>query len=142
MKFRQQRAQEPEISLTPLIDVVFLLLIFFMVSTTFQNESELEVVLPEAGQESDQTHDNVVVVNIDARGRYEVQGTLIQSEERLQLRRTLAAALSGRRSDPVVIRADARTPHQAVVTAMDIASGLGVEKLAIMTTGISETTKK
>ncbi len=138
MKFRQHRAQEPEVNLTPLIDVVFLLLIFFMVSTTFEEESELEVILPEASQEANPDDQEMIVVAIDAEGRYEIDGTIVEPGERVLLRRTLANAVDGRRGEPIGIRADGRTPHQAVVTAMDVAAGLGLEKLAIMTSTVPE----
>lgn len=138
MKFRQHRAQEPEVNLTPLIDVVFLLLIFFMVSTTFEEESELEVILPEASQEANPDDQEMIVVVIDAEGRYEVDGTIVEAGERVLLRRTLANAVDGRRGETIGIRADGRTPHQAVVTAMDVAAGLGLEKLAIMTSTVPE----
>lgn len=139
MKFRQHRAQEPEVNLTPLIDVVFLLLIFFMVSTTFEEESELEVILPDASQEATPDDQDMIVVGIDAEGRYEIEGIVVESGNRVLLRRTLAKAVEGRRSEPIGIRADGRTPHQAVVTVMDVAAGLGLDKLAIMTSTVPET---
>jgi len=138
VRFRQQRVQDPEVNLTPLIDVVFLLLIFFMVSTTFEQESELEIILPEASQEATSEDLDAVVINIDVDGRYEIDGVQIDSGRRLLLRRTLENAVGSNRDDPIIIRADGRTPHQAVVTAMDIAASLGLEKLAIMTVTIPE----
>ena len=139
MRFRQQRAQEPEVNLTPLIDVVFLLLIFFMVSTTFEEESEFEVVLPEASQEAENDDRDSLVVSIDAAGRYEIGGVVIESGRRLLLRRTLVDAVEGRRDEPVVIRADGRTPHQSVVTLMDVAASLGLNRIAIVTATTAET---
>ena len=129
MKFRTSRHDSPEISLTALIDVVFLLLIFFMVSTTFEWRSELGIELPEAGAREDTNDGAVVDVAIDAAGNVRVDGHRPQGAEVRTLRHALASAARGLDSPRVVVSADARTPHQSVVTVMDAAREAGLYRL-------------
>ena len=125
-----------EVNLTPLIDVVFLLLIFFMVSTTFDRHATLKVALPESTTKITQQDDEPLVLSIDARGNYYLNDRQIinQSLDTLKqaLQKTIgdAAAI---KNTTLVLRADANTPHQSVVTAMDAASQLGLTKLSIAT---------
>ena len=129
MKFRAVQRESPEINLTPLIDVVFLLLIFFMVSTTFERRSELSVELPEASAPASIRDDAVIDVVIDAGGGVHVEGSPLADPRPGSLRRALANAARGLDSPPVVISADAQTPHQSVVTVMDAARQAGLYKL-------------
>ena len=129
MKFRAVQRDSPEINLTPLIDVVFLLLIFFMVSTTFERRSELSVELPEASAPASIRDDAVIDVVIDAGGGVHVEGSPLADPLPGSLRRALANAARGLDSPPVVISADAQTPHQSVVTVMDAARQAGLYKL-------------
>jgi biopolymer transport protein ExbD len=133
MNLRPARREEPEVNLTALIDVVFLLLIFFMVSTTFQRESELKIELPEASGEVVEAPAEALEIIIDAQGRYFLKGEQVLNEELPTLRRAIEKALGDRKDPPVIIRADARTPHQAVVRAMDAASQLGLVKMSLAT---------
>jgi biopolymer transport protein ExbD len=125
-----------EVNLTPLIDVVFLLLIFFMVSTTFDRHATLKVALPESTTKITQQADEPLVLSIDAKGNYFLNDRQIinQSLDTLKqaLQKTIgdAAAI---KNTTLVLRADANTPHQSVVTAMDAASQLGMTKLSIAT---------
>jgi len=134
LRLQNHVKEDPTVDLTSLIDVVFLLLIFFMVSTTFERESVLKVDLPEASAVADREEipDSLELV-IDAQGRmYLNDQRLIDSEER-----TIRAAieqLAGERRDlPLVLRADRETPHHFVVTAMDVAAQLGFLNLSIAT---------
>jgi len=134
LRLQNHVKEDPTVDLTSLIDVVFLLLIFFMVSTTFERESVLKVDLPEASAvaEREEIPDGLELV-IDAQGRmYLNDQRLIDSEER-----TIRAAieqLAGERRDlPLVLRADRETPHHFVVTAMDVAAQLGFLNLSIAT---------
>ncbi len=129
MKLRHSKKEAPEVNITPLIDVVFLLLIFFMVSTTFQREAELSIELPEASSEAPESVDPRIEIAIDATGRYFVNGRPLVNRQPETIRKALKQASEGRKSAPVVISADANTPHQAVVTVMDAARQLGLVKL-------------
>ncbi|KGK43166.1 biopolymer transporter ExbD [Nitrincola sp. A-D6] len=141
MKFSRQRQEDLSINLTPLIDVVFLLLIFFMVTTTFTRETQLEVSLPEAAsaQTVAQEQERIDVV-INAEGLYSVNGQALVNAQIQTLRQAIAEQIEvgERRSIPFVITADAQTPHQAVVSAMDVAGQLGFSQLRITTQDSAE----
>lgn len=145
MKFSDREDEEVQINLTPLIDVVFLLLIFFMVSTTFSRESELRIELPESRDEPVQERpDPVLVVEISAEGAYAVKGPdedaarQLLGTDRQALHRALAAA-SGNQTDLVtVIRADRQTPHESVVRAMDMVRRLGHTNITFATQQVLE----
>lgn len=138
MNFKPHRRDDLEINMTPLIDVVFLLLIFFMVSTTFQKESELQVQLPQASTEPMAVVPKSVEIVINDNGQYFVDGKELINRKAVTLRQALQRVTSGRKDTPIVLRADARTPHQAVVTAMDVAARLGLKHLSIATSHKSE----
>jgi biopolymer transport protein ExbD len=112
LNLRKFRREEISVNLTPLIDVVFLLLIFFMVTTTFRDESEIEIDLPQA---SEKPMELVVNTQLDT------------------LKRALRKAKGERDNPPIIISADANTPHQSVVTAMDAARQLGLVRMSIAT---------
>jgi biopolymer transport protein ExbD len=133
LKFQRHQADEINVNLTPLIDVVFLLLIFFMVSTTFTRETQLEVDLPQADNTAEVSAERPVEVVITAEGEYRVNGQGLVNAQARTLRTALAKAAADNFELPLTISADARTPHQAVVTAMDVAGGLGFTKLSITT---------
>ncbi|MEQ9546604.1 MAG: biopolymer transporter ExbD [Marinobacter sp.] len=134
MKFKRQRSQEVGVELTPLIDVVFLLLIFFMVSTTFTRESHLEVELPEASAEARaETEVREIDVVINAEGQYILNSRTLVNNRRETLEKAVRELAEGDNSLPYVITADARTPHEFVVRAMDVAGRLGFAKLSITT---------
>lgn len=133
MKFPRQRVEEVNVNLTPLIDVVFLLLIFFMVSTTFTKETHLNVDLPEASGESVVKEQEVLEILITDEGHYSVNGKPLVNTQAKTLRRALQELAGEKRDMPLVITADAKTPHQAVVTAMNVSGQLGFSKLSITT---------
>jgi len=133
MKFPRQRVEEVNVNLTPLIDVVFLLLIFFMVSTTFTKETHLDVDLPEALGESVVKEIEVLEILITDEGHYSVNGKALVNTQAKTLRRALQELAGDDREMPLVITADAKTPHQAVVTAMNVSGQLGFSKLSITT---------
>ena len=133
MKFGRAKKDSVEVNLTPLIDVVFLLLIFFMVSTTFTRETRLSVELPEATGVAALTDSRVVEVSIAADGTYVVNGERLTRSDRDTLR-TVLLPISQQGTDlPFVIVADAAASHQAVVTVMDVAGRLGFANLSIAT---------
>jgi biopolymer transport protein ExbD len=135
MNLRPRRPAPPEINLAPLIDVVFLLLIFFMVSTTFKDDAEIQVQLPEAkGQENPADAPRSVQIVIDAGGNYYVNDRQVVDRELDTLKKAIAGGVGADRELPVIIKADAKTPHQAVVTAMDAASQLGLLRFSFAAT--------
>lgn len=134
MKFSHQQQEPLTINLTPLIDVVFLLLIFFMVTTTFTRETQLEVSLPEASsaQAASQEQERIDIL-INADGQYSVNGQALVNTQPETLRRAVIELAGEQRKIPYVITADAQTPHHAVVSAMDVAGQLGFSQLRITT---------
>ena len=133
MNFKRQNRESVEVNLTPLIDIVFLLLIFFMVSTTFTKENHLSIDLPEASAKASATPAESIEILISASGEYSINDKALVSHTLSTLKRGLQKALGGRDSAPVVITADAKTPHEAVVRAMDAAGQLGLVNLSITT---------
>ena len=134
MNLRQFTKQDPEVNLTSLIDVVFLLLIFFMVSTTFTKEAEITVDLPEANAEPAEAALAPIDLTIDVKGRFYINQQKVVNRQITTLKKAIQLAVDGREDVPLVISADANTPHQAVITAMDAARQLGIVKLSIATT--------
>ncbi len=134
MNFQPRNDEDPEISLTSLIDVVFLLLIFFMITTTFQQQARLRVELPEASLQPSRQPEKELELIIDEEGRYFLAGQEVVNTQASTLIDALTKAARGDVDQPIKIRADARTPHQAVVTAMDAIGQVGFENLAIATT--------
>lgn len=133
-----RRTTEVEINLTSLIDVVFLLLIFFMVTTTFEKQARLRIELPEASDEPAVVQAAAIEVAISEDGRFYVNSNEVINTRKESLRQAIAKAAGNDREQSITIRADARTPHQAVVTAMDAISQLGFVNLSIATTPSSE----
>ena len=133
MKFRRQQREDVGINLTPLIDVVFLLLIFFMVSTTFTRETQLSIDLPEAsGQASEATQEQIEIL-IDETGRYRVNGQALVDSRMRTLQAAIYKLSAGDTTMPMVITADAQAAHQDVVRAMDAAGQMGFIHLSITT---------
>lgn len=133
VQFRRNRREEESVNLTPLIDVVFLLLIFFMVSTTFTKETHLSIDLPEAKGESAQDAPEQVEILIHADGSYAINGQTLVDKKLPTLLRALQSIGGESDKTPLIITADAATPHQAVVTAMDAAGQLGFVHLSLTT---------
>jgi len=138
MNFSRRNKQPLEITLTPMIDVVFLLLIFFMVTTTFSQQSELKINLPEAKGTEAESKEKVIVLTINADGLYFINGDdglphQLINQKNDTLRRALIQTAGNTRLIPFIISADGKTPHQAVVTVLDIASQLGFKKITFAT---------
>ncbi|HHJ15315.1 MAG TPA: biopolymer transporter ExbD [Gammaproteobacteria bacterium] len=133
MNLRQSSSDEPEVNLTPLIDVVFILLIFFMVSTTFQKESEIKIELPEATADPVEEKKDVLELVIDADGRYFIDQEQVVNTELETLKKAISKFLGDRSEIPVVIRADRKTPYEAVVRAMDATAQLGLVHMSLAT---------
>ncbi len=134
MKFTQHSTEEEVgINLTPLIDVVFLLLIFFMVSTTFDTTSQLKIKLPEASQQKMENTNDVLNIVIDAKGRFFLNSRELSSQKSSALIAAVQRAIESR-DQRVVIQSDAASPVQSLVTAMDAVGRLGLTKVSIATT--------
>ena len=138
MNLQPGEPDEPEVNLTPLIDVVFLLLIFFMVSTTFEQQSRIQIELPEATATPAETEDDTLEIVIDAQGRYFIGERQVVNSELKTLKAAISKAVDGRELLTVIIRADASTPHQAVITALDATSQLGLTQISLATSKIEE----
>ena len=123
----------PEINLVPLIDVLLCLLIFFVVTTTFDARSVLKLELPRADGQPAEAPSKALSLLVNAQGRYFVGDREALRTDVESLKATLREVAGDDRDRPVLLRADARTPHQAVVTAMDAASKLGFAHLRITT---------
>lgn len=134
MKLRASSAEDPEINLTSLIDVVFLLLIFFMISTTFERQAALKIDLPESSAEARPQEDpDRLELVIDPDGRIYLNDQQLVDSAPATIRAALAEQAGELRNIPVVIRADAQTPHHYVVTVMDVTGQLGFTRLSIAT---------
>lgn len=135
MKFRRKPRENVDIGLAPLIDVVFILLLFFVVTTTFTRETQLKVDLPEAasGTPPQQTEVKQLEVVIDIEGNYSLNGNALLKSDLDALMAALSKESGGDNSLPLIISADGKTPHQAVITAMDAAGKLGFAHLRITT---------
>lgn len=138
MKFARRARTEVEVNLTPLIDVVFLLLIFFMVSTTFTKETHLTIDLPEANGEPMQVAQNQIEVTINPAGEYAINDVSLVNNQLETLKAGLRKVSDGKADMPLIITADSTTSHQAVVTAMDAAGQLGFVHLSITTRNAAE----
>ena len=138
MNFKARRKEDIDINLTPLIDIVFLLLIFFMVSTTFERKSAIHVTLPKASQESTGSVSEVIQIAINARGQVYVGGRALADARHATIREALREALGDREAVPVLIDADAAASHQSVIRVMDSARRLGLFKITFGTQVLDE----
>lgn len=134
MKFRRPSQDSLEINLTPLIDCLLFLIIFFMLSTTFTKPSKLQISLPQANADkSTAVTPKAIEVAVSSQGGYAVNGGVLANKQMSSLRAAIEAASEGRRDVPLVISADSNAPHQAVVTVMDVAGQMGFQGLSIST---------
>ena len=133
MKFKRRIQDEPSINLTPLIDVVFLLLIFFMVTTTFTRETRLQVNLPEAEAETLSTQSERLEIVVSRDGSFALNGQTLVNGRVETLLRGLALESDGNLDLPVVVVADSQASHQSVVTAIDAIGQAGFARLSIAT---------
>ena len=134
MNFYHSKPEEDvHINLTPLIDVVFLLLIFFMVSTTFDTTSQLKIKLPEASESKTSDPPQKLNLMIDANGSFFLNSRELTNNKSATLRAALERAMDGSKL-PIVIQSDADSPVQSLVTAMDVVGQLGLTQISIATT--------
>ncbi|MGI8560908.1 MAG: ExbD/TolR family protein [Luteimonas sp.] len=134
MRIRDRRAEDnPEINLVPLIDVILVLIIFFVITTTFDARSVLKLELPRADGQPNEAQSRALSVLVNADGRYFVDDREALRTDLDSLKRTIAEVAGDDRERPVLLRADARTPHQAVVTALEALGQLGFRQVSIAT---------
>jgi biopolymer transport protein ExbD len=139
MKFLQPNRSEPEINLTSLIDVILLLLVFFMVTTSFVRESELTIRLPEVkGEAPPAVEKGDLEITITANGSYFVNNRALVDDRPVTLRAAIMRSMPDVNAKRVTILADSKAAHQSVVTAMDVAGKLGFVEISIATIAASE----
>ena len=138
MKFQHKPRNTVELNITPLIDVVFLLLIFFMVSTTFERQSELNITLPEASNEIIQPKPDAITISIDAQSRVYVNDRELLNSKLSTIKQALKTARGDVEDVPIIISADAKTEHQTVIKAMDAARQLGLVRITFATQKLEE----
>ncbi|MEO5573997.1 MAG: biopolymer transporter ExbD [Gammaproteobacteria bacterium] len=133
MNLRRTPPEPLELNLIPLIDIVFMLLIFFIVTTTFNRETEMSVDLPLANANPLVIDKKVVEISINPAGRFYINRQEVIDTDIETLKRALQKAASGIADPPLIISADGKTPHQSVITAMDAARQLGFVHLTFAT---------
>ncbi len=132
MQFRPSRSDEPELNLVPLIDVLLMTLIFLVVTTSFSKETQLRIKLPEASSET-KVQESTIRVLIDAQGNYYLGKRKLANQSADTLRGAMLR-VAGKMKDPVIIiHADSKAPHGAVVQVMDSARRLGYSRLTFAT---------
>ena len=133
MNFRHNPSEQLNLDITPLIDVVFLLLIFFMVSTTFKHESEVNITLPKASKEISQARPDAINVAIDAQSRIFVNEKELLNSQISTIKEALYDSAADLEDAPIIISADEETPYQIVIRIMDAARQLGLIKITFAT---------
>lgn len=133
MNLSPQRSDDPDVNLTPMIDVVFLLLLFFMVSTSFIRESSLKVNLPEATGEAMLEQQEPIDIVIQADGQFLINDQALPVVTEAILQKVLKAAVGDQKDPHILISADADAQYQHIVTAMDTAQQMGYTKLTLAT---------
>lgn len=132
---RNRHKETLSLNLTPLIDIVFLLLLFFMVSTTFKQSRELNLDLPDVSAQkqfsNSQSIERTIEIGISAQGRYFVQQKSLDSTDAMVLKKVLSSLLVKNESPNIIIMGDKLAPHQSVVSAMDVVGQLGIKQLKI-----------
>ncbi len=133
MNFRRHRPEEPEINLIPFIDVLLVILIFLMLSTTYSKFTELQITLPTANADKLRDQPAEIVVAVSADGRYAVNRKPVEGRSVDILTMELAAAAAGQKDPVVIVSADATAAHQAVINVLDAARRAGLPKLTFAT---------
>ena len=129
MNFRGDRHDEPEINLIPFIDVLLVVLIFLMLSTTYSKFTEMQLRLPTADVDSQRDYPKEVIVAVSADGRYSINKKPVADRNVDTVAAALGAAATGGKDSVVVISADASSPHQAVITVMEAARRVGLVQI-------------
>lgn len=133
MNFRPHPHDEPEINLIPFIDVLLVILIFLMLSTTYSKFTELQIKLPAADAEQQRDYPKEVIVAISSDGRYMINKTLVQGRSLETLGAALAQAAKAGKDSVIIISADASATHQSVITVMEAARRQGLTQITFAT---------
>lgn len=141
MNLAPQSPEEPDVNLTPMIDVVFLLLLFFMVSTSFIRESSLKVNLPEGTGETSVSaqQEQIIEIIINLNGQFTINGNTLDNPSRKQLFSHLKQAVGELKDPHIIIKADAKTEYQNIVTTMAVVGKLDSARLTLITQPTSDT---
>ena len=129
MNFRKARPEEPEINLIPFIDVLLVVLIFLMLSTSYAKFTELQVTLPTADADASRERPREIMVSVSADGRYSVNGDAVDGRSVELLTMALSRAAEGRSDMPIIVSADATSAHQSVINVMDAARRAGLARI-------------
>jgi biopolymer transport protein ExbD len=130
---RGRERDEPRIDFVPLIDVLLVILIFLMVTTTYNRFSELQINLPEAGSEKAPERPNNIEVGVDPTGRYVIDGKPVTGGDISELSAALRRAAGDRKDPVIVISADAKATHQSVISVMEAARVAGYNRITFTT---------
>lgn len=133
MNFRPRQKDEPEINLIPFIDVLLVVLIFLMLSTTYSKFTELQLTLPVADAEQQRNRPKEIIVAVATDGRYAVNKQAVDDRSVSAVAAALAGAASAGKDSVVIISADANAPHQSVVTVMEAARHAGLSQITFAT---------
>ncbi len=133
MKFRSRGHEEPEINLIPFIDVLLVVVIFLMLSTTYSKYSELQIKLPMADAQAQRDYPKEVIVTVSSDGRYSINGNAVAGRTVDQLASALTATANVGKETVLVIHADANAVHQSVVTVMEAASRSAISQITFAT---------
>ncbi len=133
MKFRRRKRIETRIDMTSLVDLFLVLVIFFMVATTFTKESLISIQLPTADAARTETPERSIEISVDREGGYAINGIALVNRQRDTLVRGLRELAAGNTDTPLTISADGKASHQAVITAMDAAGKAGFVHLNLTT---------
>ncbi len=138
MNFRKDKLEPVHLDITPLIDVVFLLLIFFMVSTTFEHNSEINITLPTSSKEVKEAKPDSVNISLDASGNVYINDKALVNAQLETIKQALSEAVLGIDEPPIIISADAEASHQSVIKVMDAARQLNLIRITFMTQELPE----
>ncbi len=133
MKFKRQNTEDPEVNLIPLIDVLLVILIFLMISTTYSKFTELKITLPTADAEKLQNNPQEIIVAISSSGEYAINKQILPNRTVAAITQSLLDASKGKPEAMVVISADAQATQQSVVNVMEAARAAGLSRLTFAT---------
>jgi biopolymer transport protein ExbD len=133
MNFRPRQKEEPEINLIPFIDVLLVVLIFLMLSTTYSKFTELQLKLPVADADAQRDYPKEIIVSVTSDGRYSIKGVPVAGKNVDAVARALTEAAQAGKDSVIIITADATAPHQSVITVMEAARRIGLNQITFAT---------
>lgn len=142
MNFRPRPKEEPEINLIPFIDVLLVILIFLMLTTTYSKFTELQLTLPVADAQAQRDYPKEVIVAVSSDGRYSVQGAALRARSVDAIAQALVEAAKAGKDSVVIITADAAAPHQSVINVMEAARRSGLSQITFATQSSAQAGKR